>query len=165
MGSGGSLLRVSGTDRISGAPRVLSISSEEIGEVLRESLTLIADRLLRPWPRIPLELVDDIANRGVGLTGGGALVRDLEDSSSHDPPVRARTSAPRHSREPGRAPPKQGTSVLYRSRSLRRVLQGRPSVMRRATSSARRSSSGAPGPMAWSRSPVTTSSEGSPADG
>ena len=70
---------VKGRNLVTGLPRVLKISSEDTEEALRETTSKIVDCIHSVLERTPPELAADIADRGIVLTGGGALLRGLED--------------------------------------------------------------------------------------
>jgi rod shape-determining protein MreB len=63
---------------ISGLPRKAMITSEEIREALREPLQLIVDLVIRTLEKAEPELAADLVDNGVGLCGGGALLRGLD---------------------------------------------------------------------------------------
>lgn len=69
---------VKGRDLLEGIPKILSITSEEIRGALAEVVTTIVDAVKTALERTPPELSSDIADRGIVLTGGGALLRNLD---------------------------------------------------------------------------------------
>jgi len=69
---------VSGLDTISGIPRKSVVTSEEIREALAEPLELIISGMKSAMENCHPELVSDLADQGVVLTGGGSLVRNLD---------------------------------------------------------------------------------------
>ena len=71
-------LEVSGRNLAEGVPRVFTINSNEILEALHEPLMGIASALRSALEQTPPELCSDVAERGIVLTGGGALLRDLD---------------------------------------------------------------------------------------
>jgi rod shape-determining protein MreB len=71
-------MQVKGRDQVMGLPKVISITSEEIRESLREPVSAIVDAVRVTLERTPPELSADIVDRGVVLAGGGALLRGLE---------------------------------------------------------------------------------------
>lgn len=71
-------LEVSGRNLAEGVPRVFSINSSEILEALHEPLQGIAEAVKTALEQTPPELCSDVAERGIVLTGGGALLRDLD---------------------------------------------------------------------------------------
>jgi rod shape-determining protein MreB len=70
---------VRGLDAISGIPRRATITSEEIREALRDPLAAIVGCCRSVIERCDPELVSDLADTGLTLTGGGALIRGLDD--------------------------------------------------------------------------------------
>ncbi|HUG92039.1 MAG TPA: rod shape-determining protein [Planctomycetaceae bacterium] len=69
---------VSGLDTISGVPRKAVVTSEEIREALREPLAAILSCIKSVIEQCKPELVADLADQGLVLTGGGALLRNLD---------------------------------------------------------------------------------------
>ncbi|HOV34295.1 MAG TPA: rod shape-determining protein [Candidatus Hydrogenedens sp.] len=77
-------LQVKGRDQISGLPRIITITSEEIRESLREPVSKIVEAVRVTLERTPPELSSDIVDRGVVLAGGGALLRGLDQLLSKE---------------------------------------------------------------------------------
>lgn len=71
-------MEVSGINKSEGIPRRFTISSNEILEALTDPLNQIVTAVKIALERTPPELGADIADRGIVLTGGGALLRDLD---------------------------------------------------------------------------------------
>ena len=71
-------MEVSGIKKAEGVPRRFTISSNEILEALTEPLNQIVTAVKVALEKTPPELGADIADRGLVLTGGGALLRDLD---------------------------------------------------------------------------------------
>ncbi len=71
-------LEVSGRDAATGLPATVEIGSEEVREAFMETASQIAERLYRTLEETPPELASDIIERGVTLTGGGALIRGMD---------------------------------------------------------------------------------------
>jgi rod shape-determining protein MreB len=69
---------VKGRDLISGIPKIVEINSEEIREAILEPVSLIVDAIKDTLENTPPELAGDIVDRGIMLTGGGALLRGLD---------------------------------------------------------------------------------------
>ena len=65
---------VKGRNLVSGLPVNIKVSSEEIVEALEESVAAIADAVHGVLEKTPPELASDIANQGIVMTGGGALL-------------------------------------------------------------------------------------------
>ena len=70
---------VRGRNLVTGLPITLKISSTETEEALRDSTSQIIDTIHSVLEKTPPELAADIADRGIVLTGGGSLLRGLED--------------------------------------------------------------------------------------
>ena len=69
---------VKGRDLISGIPKIIEINSEEIREAIIEPVSIIVDAIKDALENAPPELAGDIVDRGIVLTGGGALLRNLD---------------------------------------------------------------------------------------
>ena len=72
-------MEVRGRHLVTGLPRTVKVSSEETEEALHEATAQIVDAIHSVLERTPPELAADIADRGIVLTGGGSLLRGLED--------------------------------------------------------------------------------------
>ena len=72
-------MEVRGINLVTGLPRTVKVSSEETEEALRESTSQIIDAIHSVLEITPPELAADIADRGIVLTGGGAMLDGLED--------------------------------------------------------------------------------------
>lgn len=72
-------MEVKGRNVITGLPKTVTLTSEEIREALRESTTQIVEAIHGVLETTPPELAADIAERGIILTGGGALLEGLEE--------------------------------------------------------------------------------------
>jgi len=71
-------VEVKGRDLISGIPKIIEINSEEVREAIAEPISLIVDTVKDALENAPPELAGDIVDRGIMLTGGGALLRNLD---------------------------------------------------------------------------------------
>lgn len=69
---------VRGRNLAEGVPRSFTLNSNEILEALQEPLSMIVQAVKNALEQTPAELAADIAESGIVLTGGGALLRDLE---------------------------------------------------------------------------------------
>lgn len=83
-------IEVKGRDMVSGIPKSIVVSSEEIREALSENITVIVEAVLNLLEKTPPELSADIFDRGIVLTGGGALLKGLDER------LRRETSLPVH---------------------------------------------------------------------
>lgn len=70
--------KVKGRDLVAGAPKVKDITSEEIREALEIPIKKIVEAVKMTLERTPPELAADILDRGIMLTGGGALLKGLQ---------------------------------------------------------------------------------------
>ncbi len=77
-------IEVRGRNLSEGVPRTFTINSNEVLESLQESLYGIVSAVKSALERTPPELASDIADRGIVLTGGGALLRDLDKLISEE---------------------------------------------------------------------------------
>jgi rod shape-determining protein MreB len=77
-------MEVKGRDQVMGLPKVLTITSEEVREALREPVSAIVDAVRVTLERTEAELSADIVDRGVVLAGGGALLRSLDQLLSKE---------------------------------------------------------------------------------
>ena len=85
-----STMVVKGRDVVTGLPKTIEISSEEVREALAEPVGTLVARVRGVLERTPPELSADIIERGITLTGGGALLRGLDRliEAQTDVPVR-----------------------------------------------------------------------------
>ena len=72
------VLEVRGRDLIAGLPKTVEVTSQEIREALAEPVTAIVERVKAVLEKTPPELSSDIIERGITLTGGGALLGGLD---------------------------------------------------------------------------------------
>lgn len=75
---------VRGRDMVSGLPRTVSVSSAEVRQAMEESLHNVIDAVRTTLDKTPPELAGDIMDRGLVLTGGGALLRGLDERLRHE---------------------------------------------------------------------------------
>ncbi|MCI0595538.1 MAG: rod shape-determining protein [candidate division Zixibacteria bacterium] len=71
-------MEIKGRDLVAGVPKTLKISSVQIREALSEPVNAIVEAVRQALERTPPELAADILDRGIILTGGGALIRGLD---------------------------------------------------------------------------------------
>ncbi len=81
---------IRGRDLVSGLPRTVLISAAEIRHAIDEPITLIIDAVKSTLDKCPPELAGDVMDRGIALTGGGALLRGLDQR------IREETGMPVH---------------------------------------------------------------------
>ncbi|NSW89504.1 MAG: rod shape-determining protein [Firmicutes bacterium] len=72
------VMNIRGRDMVSGLPKNINITSSEITEALRDPINAIIDAIKYTMERTPPELASDIMDRGIMLTGGGALLSGLD---------------------------------------------------------------------------------------
>ena len=70
---------VRGRNLVTGLPKTVTVSSEETEEALREPTLQIVEAVHSVLEKTPPELAADVADRGIVLTGGGSLLRGLEE--------------------------------------------------------------------------------------
>lgn len=75
---------IRGRDLVSGLPRVVSVTTEDIREGLEESVTAICDAVRGTLDHTPPELAADIMESGITLAGGGALLRNLDQRMANE---------------------------------------------------------------------------------
>jgi rod shape-determining protein MreB len=69
---------IKGRDMVSGIPKTLEISSEEVMQAIAEPVNAIVNAVKIALERTPPELAADIVDRGIVLAGGGALLKNLD---------------------------------------------------------------------------------------
>lgn len=78
------VMDIRGRDMVNGLPRTVEITSTEVQEALRESISIIVQAAKNVLEKTPPELSADIIDRGVMLTGGGALLHGLDKLLSEE---------------------------------------------------------------------------------
>lgn len=71
-------MEIQGRDNVSGLPRTVTLTTGEVAEALSEPLNSIAQVVKNVLGNTPPELASDIIDRGITLTGGGALLRGID---------------------------------------------------------------------------------------
>ena len=71
-------MQVQGRDRVAGLPKTIAITSDEVVEAISEPLAAIVNVVRTVLAKTPPELASDIIDRGMALTGGGALLREID---------------------------------------------------------------------------------------
>lgn len=71
-------MEVKGRDLVSGIPRTVKVTSEEVREAIQEPLQVIVEGVKFILEKTPPELSADIVDKGIVLTGGGALLQNLD---------------------------------------------------------------------------------------
>ena len=72
-------MEVRGRNLVTGLPKTVTVSSSDTEEALRETTLQIVEAVHSVLEKTPPELAADVADRGIVLTGGGALLRGLEE--------------------------------------------------------------------------------------
>lgn len=104
-------LEVRGRDLMTGIPKVVRISYKEISQALEKSVLKIEDAILKALEIAPPELSADIYDNGIYLTGGGALLRGLEERLAQ------RTKLPIHTAEDPLQAVVRGTGIALKNLS------------------------------------------------
>jgi rod shape-determining protein MreB len=76
-------MEVSGRDMVDGLPKTAIVTSQEIRAAMSDTVNQIVGRVRLVLEQTPPELSSDIVNRGIWLTGGGALLRNLDKLLEH----------------------------------------------------------------------------------
>ncbi len=71
-------METKGRDLVAGIPKTLVLSDEEVREALQETFSTIVETVKIALERTPPELAADIVDKGVVVTGGGALIKGLD---------------------------------------------------------------------------------------
>jgi rod shape-determining protein MreB len=71
-------VEIKGRDRIVGIPKTIEVGDKEIGEALKDAVDVIVNAIKLALEKTPPELSADIIDRGIVLTGGGALLKGLD---------------------------------------------------------------------------------------
>ncbi|MGN7175019.1 rod-share determining protein MreBH [Cytobacillus sp. SAFR-174] len=77
-------MEVRGRDLVTGLPKTITLSSYEIRDAIKESLLHILEAIRATLEDSPAELSGDIVDRGVILSGGGALLNGMQEWLSHE---------------------------------------------------------------------------------
>ncbi len=72
-------MEVRGRDLINGLPKSITVTTRDVVEALKEPIAKIADGVRRVLEQAPPELVSDVIDRGIIMTGGGALLRNFDE--------------------------------------------------------------------------------------
>lgn len=75
-------IEVKGRDLIMGLPKTVTISSEEVREAIKDSLSEILQCVKSVLEKVPPELASDIVDKGMIMTGGGSLIRNFPEMIS-----------------------------------------------------------------------------------
>ena len=109
-------MEIKGRDLVSGLPKTLTITSQEIRDSISEPIAAIVEAVRTTLERCPPELAGDLVDRGLVLAGGGALLRGLDQR------LREETGLPVHVAEDPLSAVAEGTGkVLTEIAFLKRV--------------------------------------------
>ena len=72
------LMEIKGRDLVAGAPKTIEISSSQVYDALMDPLSEVVDAVRTALEKTPPELASDIVDNGIVLTGGGALMNNLD---------------------------------------------------------------------------------------
>ncbi|MBA2769881.1 MAG: rod shape-determining protein [Sporichthyaceae bacterium] len=75
---------IRGRDLVSGLPKTIVVSAEEIRKAIEEPVNSIVDAVKTTLDKCPPELSGDIMDRGIVITGGGALLKGLDERLRHE---------------------------------------------------------------------------------
>ena len=70
---------IRGRDLVTGLPKTVVVTAEEIRRAIEEPINAIVDAVKTTLDKCPPELSGDLMDRGIALTGGGALLRGMDD--------------------------------------------------------------------------------------
>ncbi|MDQ1001339.1 rod shape-determining protein MreB [Neobacillus niacini] len=77
-------MEIRGRDLLTGLPKTIEITAKEIGAALKDTVYAIVEAVKNTLEKTPPELAADIMDRGIVLTGGGALLRNLDKVISEE---------------------------------------------------------------------------------
>ena len=75
---------VRGRDLVTGLPHTITVTSDEVEEALRESVYIIVNTAKNVLEQTPPELSADIIDKGIVVTGGGALIKGFDELLAHE---------------------------------------------------------------------------------
>ena len=78
------IAEIKGRDLVSGLPKTIHVTSEEVRKAIEEPVNAVVDAVRNTLDRCPPELAADVLDRGIVLTGGGALLRGLDERLKHE---------------------------------------------------------------------------------
>ena len=76
---------IRGRDMITGLPKTVVLSSEDVRDALEEPMVQIIDAVKSTLDKTPPELASDIMDRGIMLAGGGSLLQGLDERLRREP--------------------------------------------------------------------------------
>ena len=78
------LAEIKGRDLVTGLPKTVHITAEEVRKAIEEPVNAVVDALKNTLDRCPPELAADLMDQGIILTGGGALLKGLDERLRHE---------------------------------------------------------------------------------
>jgi len=84
QGSRNERMEVRGRDLVTGLPHTITLCSDEVEEALRESIYIIIHTAKTVLEQTPPELASDIIDKGIVITGGGALINGFDQLLAHE---------------------------------------------------------------------------------
>jgi rod shape-determining protein MreB and related proteins len=75
---------IRGRDLVTGLPKTIVVSAEEVRKAIEEPVNAVVDAVKTTLDKCPPELSGDVMDRGIVLTGGGALLRGLDERLKHE---------------------------------------------------------------------------------
>jgi len=81
-------ISVKGRDLVSGIPKTIEVSSDEIRQAMKDPINSIVEAVKHALEKTPPELASDILDRGIIMTGGGSLLKGIDQI------IRERTNVP-----------------------------------------------------------------------
>jgi rod shape-determining protein MreB len=78
------MAEIKGRDLVSGLPKTIQVTAEEVRKAIEEPVFGIIDSIKTTLDRTPPELAADVMDKGIILTGGGALLRGLDERLKHE---------------------------------------------------------------------------------
>ncbi|GAC1415355.1 MAG: rod shape-determining protein [Actinomycetota bacterium] len=75
---------IRGRDLVTGLPKTIIVAAEEIRRAIEEPVNQIVDAVKNTLEKTPQDLADDIIDKGIVLTGGGALLKGLDERLRHE---------------------------------------------------------------------------------
>ncbi len=78
------MAQVRGRDQITGLPRTITVNSSEVTHAIQDQLAVIVQTVRRVLEQTPPELAADVIDRGIMLTGGGAMLRRIDQLIRHE---------------------------------------------------------------------------------
>jgi rod shape-determining protein MreB len=75
----GLLTQVRGRDQLTGLPKTITVNSVEISQAIQDCLGAIVQTVRAVLERTPPELASDVIDRGIVITGGGAMLRHIDE--------------------------------------------------------------------------------------